>query len=197
MPTGVMSTLSAFIFSYIGAKWANRRCLVTIGACIVPIIGTVIVYTVDRKNIAGQMVGIYLVSYSACSCDVQEILFVYQLYTYFGPYVIGIGLGQANTAGHTKKTVTFAILYIGYAVGNLIGPQTFRASQAPAYTGGVVAMIVCYCVCIGLISLYWAFCVFKNKKRGGVYSYARNNEEAIQELLDETDFQQERFLYTT
>lgn len=179
MPTGVMSTLSAFIFSYIGAKWANRRCLVTIGACIVPIIGTVIVYTVDRKNIAGQMVGIYL------------------LYTYFGPYVIGIGLGQANTAGHTKKTVTFAILYIGYAVGNLIGPQTFRANQAPAYTGGVVAMIVCYCVCIGLISLYWAFCVFENKKRGGVYSYARNNEEAIQELLDETDFQQERFLYTT
>jgi MFS transporter, ACS family, allantoate permease len=63
MPTGVMSTLSAFIFSYIGAKWANRRCLVTIGACLVPITGTVIVYTVDRTNIAGQMVGIYLVGH--------------------------------------------------------------------------------------------------------------------------------------
>jgi hypothetical protein len=64
MPTGVMSALSAFVFSYIGAKWANRRCLVTIGACLVPIIGTVIVYTVDRKNVAGQMVGIYLVGHS-------------------------------------------------------------------------------------------------------------------------------------
>jgi hypothetical protein len=59
-----MSTLSAFIFSYIGARWANRRCLVTIGACLVPIIGTIIVYTVDRKNVAGQMVGIYLVGHS-------------------------------------------------------------------------------------------------------------------------------------
>lgn len=55
---------------------------------------------------------------------------LYLLYTYFGPYVVGISLAQANTAGHTKKTVVFAILYIGYAVGNLIGPQTFRASQA-------------------------------------------------------------------
>lgn len=62
MPTGVMSTISAFVFSYAGAKWANRRCLVTVAACIVPIIGTAVVYAVPRDNIGGQMVGIYLVS---------------------------------------------------------------------------------------------------------------------------------------
>ncbi|KAH8749465.1 major facilitator superfamily domain-containing protein [Hyaloscypha finlandica] len=107
MPTGVMSTLAAFIFSLGAAKWNNRRCLVTIIACIVPIIGAAIVYALPRTNLGGQMVGLYL------------------LYTYFGPYVVGISLAQANTAGHTKKTVVFAILYIGYAVGNLIGPQTF------------------------------------------------------------------------
>lgn len=61
MPTGVMSTLAAFVFSYAGARFANRRCLITIGACIVPIVGTIVVYCVDRKNVAGQMVGIYLV----------------------------------------------------------------------------------------------------------------------------------------
>lgn len=111
--------------------------------------------------------------------------------------MVGIGLGQANTAGHTKKTVVFAILYIGYAVGNLIGPQTFRSNQAPAYTGGTIAMIVCYCVCIGLICLYWLFCAVQNKKRGGSFLHAQNNDEAIQELLDQTDFEQEGFLYTT
>jgi hypothetical protein len=26
-------------------------------------------------------------------------------------------MGQANTAGHTKKNVQYSILYIGYAVG--------------------------------------------------------------------------------
>jgi ACS family allantoate permease-like MFS transporter len=179
MPTGVMSTLSAFIFSYIGAKWHNRRCLVCVAACIVPIIGTAVVYAVDRGNVGGQMVGIYL------------------LYTYFGPYVVGIGLAQANTAGNTKKTVVFAILYIGYAVGNLIGPQTFRAEQAPAYTGGVVAMIVCYCVCIMLICLYWAVCVWNNKRVAPGGERRTSAAELMDDLLDQTDFEQEGFKYTT
>jgi hypothetical protein len=78
---------------------------------LVPIIGTVVVVTLPRSNLAGQMIGLYF------------------MYTYFGPYVVGIGLAQANTAGHTKKTVVFAVLYIGYAVGNLIGPQTCKLSQ--------------------------------------------------------------------
>lgn len=179
MPTGVMSTLSAFIFSYIGAKWHNRRCLVTVAACIVPIIGTAVVYAVDRGNVAGQMVGIYL------------------LYTYFGPYVVGIGLAQANTAGNTKKTVVFAILYIGYAVGNLIGPQTFRANQAPAYTGGVIAMIVCYCVCIVLVCLYWALCAWKNKSVAPAGERRMSAAEVMDDLMDQTDFEQEGFRYTT
>jgi hypothetical protein len=174
-----MSTLSAFIFSYLGVKFHNRRCLVTVAACIVPIIGTAVVYAVDRSNVAGQMVGIYL------------------LYTYFGPYVVGIGLAQANTAGNTKKTTVFAILYIGYAVGNLIGPQTFRASQAPAYTGGVIAMIACYCACIGLICAYWAFCVFQNKKVAGLGERSGSVVEVMNDLKDETDFEQEGFKYTT
>ena len=71
MPTGIMSTLSAFLFSWLASKWENRRCLVTILAAILPIVGSVIVYTLPRSNIGGQMVGIYL------------------LYTYFGPYVVG------------------------------------------------------------------------------------------------------------
>ena len=71
MPTGVMSTLAAFVFSLISAKWHNRRCLITMLACVVPIIGTAVVYSLPRSNKAGQMVGLYL------------------LYTYFGPYVVG------------------------------------------------------------------------------------------------------------
>ncbi|KAL2847507.1 fungal-specific transcription factor domain-containing protein [Aspergillus pseudoustus] len=147
MPTGVMSTLSAFVFSWIAAKWDNRRCLVTMVASCVPAIGAIIVYTLPRTNIGGQMVGIYL------------------LYTYFGPYVVGISMSQANTAGNTKKTVQYSILYIGYAVGNLIGPQTFRESQAPAYTGGFAAMLACYCACVFLIGIYWLVAVTLNRRR--------------------------------
>jgi ACS family allantoate permease-like MFS transporter len=179
MPTGVMSTLAAFVFSTIAAKWYNRRCLTTIIALLVPIVGTVVVYALPRSNVAGQMVGLYL------------------LYTYFGPYVVGISLAQANTAGQTKKSVVYAILYIGYAVGNLIGPQTFRASQAPAYTGGTVAMLICYCVGIGLLSGYWVLCLVENRKRAVVAADSSSDEDELEGFCDDTDWKQKKFRYTT
>lgn len=147
-------------------------------ACLVPIMGTIIVFALPRSNIAGQMVGLYF------------------LYAYFGPYVVGIGLAQANTAGHTKKTVVFAILYIGYAVGNLIGPQTFRANQAPEYIGGTISMLVCYCICIVLMGAYWLLAVWENKKRAHAAA-AADNREVLESFLDQTDFEQEGFIYTT
>ncbi|KIW16106.1 hypothetical protein PV08_06157 [Exophiala spinifera] len=178
MPTGVMSTLSSFVFSMLAAKLNNRRCMVNIVACCVPIIGTGILYGVPRTAVGAQLVGLYLV------------------YTYFGPYAVGISLAQANTAGHTKKSFSFAILYIGYAVGNLIGPQTFRASQAPGYTGGVVAMLVCYCVCIMLMIAYWLYCIALNRK---VISLEQtpSQEDLVEVFQDVSDFKKENFKYTT
>ena len=84
-------------------------------------------------------------------------------------------------------------MYIGYAVGNLIGPQTFRASQAPAYIGGFTAMIVCYCVCIGLIAAYWALAAAQNKK----LEENDSGEDILEGFTDMTDKQQRSFRYTT
>jgi len=69
MPTGVMSTLAAFVFSTVAARWANRRCLVTMTACCVPIVGTAILYGVSRSAVGAQMVGLYLVRHSTPSGD--------------------------------------------------------------------------------------------------------------------------------
>ncbi|KAL6239477.1 fungal-specific transcription factor domain-containing protein [Aspergillus navahoensis] len=172
MPTGVMSTLSAFVFSWIAAKWSNRRCLVTMLASCVPGIGAIIVYILPRSNIGGQMVGIY------------------RLYTYFGPYVVGISMAQANTAGSTKKTVQYSILYIGYAVGNLIGPQTFHENQAPAYTGGFVSMLACYCVCVVLMACYWFIAVVLNRRLADAVGLHGGEGELQEAFADKTDFQQ-------
>ncbi len=39
----------------------------------------------------------------------------------------------AGVAGSTKKFAFGAAYQIGYAVGNIIGPQTLRAKDAPNY----------------------------------------------------------------
>ncbi len=36
---------------------------------------------------------------------------------------------SSNVAGYTKKQLTAAVLFTGYCVGNIIGPQTFISSE--------------------------------------------------------------------
>ncbi|KAG9242159.1 hypothetical protein BJ878DRAFT_426526, partial [Calycina marina] len=38
---------------------------------------------------------------------------------------------SSNVAGYTRKQPTGVILFIGYFVGNIIGPQTFFATEGP------------------------------------------------------------------
>ncbi|EDN03411.1 predicted protein [Histoplasma mississippiense (nom. inval.)] len=62
----------------------------------------------------------------------------------------GISVAQANTRNTADHKKQYSILHIGYCVapiprpmeGNLIGPQTFRESQAPEYIGGFIAIAV-------------------------------------------------------
>lgn len=108
---------------------------------------------------------------------------------------------QANTAGNTKKVVTYGILLLGYATGNLIGPQTFRADQAPEYTGGTIAMIACYCTAFMLMGLYFLVARFENRckdhKYGKPMQVDRNDFHALVEAYqDLSDKKQEDFRYT-
>ncbi|CDK27146.1 unnamed protein product [Kuraishia capsulata CBS 1993] len=104
----------------------------------------------------------------------------------------------ANTAGHTKKVTVDAIYLIGYCVGNLIGPQTFIASQAPSYSGGKIAMVVGYSVSFVLMSFIYASYYFDNKRRdkaelerGGPVQLPENAEFA-----DLTDLENPNFRYS-
>ncbi|KAF4634635.1 hypothetical protein G7Y89_g3470 [Cudoniella acicularis] len=130
MPPGAMSTLSGIGLSYLAARTRKWRSVLVAVSILLPLMGAVICYTLPRTNLAGQLVGLYI------------------LYTYWAPYITLVSIYQANIAGHTKKVFLFAWFYVSWAAGNIIGPQTFLAYQAPAYTGGTVAMIVCYVVAI-------------------------------------------------
>ncbi|ORY63838.1 major facilitator superfamily domain-containing protein [Pseudomassariella vexata] len=180
MPFGIIATGGAWLFSYIAARSHNKRTFVASIALLLPIFGTALVYGLPRSNIAGQMVGLYF------------------MYFYWPPYVVGISLPQANTAGHTKKSVTYSLVTVGYAAGNLIGPQTFRANQAPKYTSGVVVMLVCYCVCMLLLGLYWFIATQENKRRDCKYGKPEVVQEGTAEgFIDMTDKKQHNFRYTT
>jgi len=51
-------------------------------------------------------------------------------------YFQGLGFSMSltmissNVAGYTKKQLTGAVVFTGYCVGNIIGPQTFISTEA-------------------------------------------------------------------
>ncbi|EEU38145.1 uncharacterized protein NECHADRAFT_47932 [Fusarium vanettenii 77-13-4] len=182
MPNGIISSISGFIASYCAAKWVGRRTFVVMISICFPLLGTGLVYGLPRSNIGGQLFGLYM------------------MYCYWAPYVAAISLPQANTAGSTKKVVTYGILLLGYGTGNLIGPQTFRASQAPAYTGGTIAMLVCYCTAMLLMLVYFLVASLENRIKDRKYGSALKVDEGNLNALfdvyqDLTDKKQEDFRY--
>ncbi|TVY84406.1 putative transporter [Lachnellula suecica] len=175
MPPGAMSTLSGIGLSFLAATTRRYRTVIVAISILLPLMGAIICYTLPRTNLAGQLIGLYI------------------LYTYWAPYVTLVSIYQANVAGHSKKVFLFAFFYVAWATGNIIGPQTFLAYQAPAYTGGTVAMIVCYVVAIFCILGYGLVCQRSNKRRAGEISENRGDMD----WLDLTDKENTSFKYTT
>lgn len=60
MPTGVMSTIAGCVFSWLAARWRNRRALAISISALFPLMGTALVYGLPRSNKAGQTAGLYL-----------------------------------------------------------------------------------------------------------------------------------------
>ena len=55
-------------------------------------------------------------------------LFGYYLLPIFGaPYVLLLSLASTNVAGGTKKACATGVVFIGYNVGNIIGPYLVRS----------------------------------------------------------------------
>lgn len=177
MPTGIFSTLLALLASFLAGTTTKFRCFIIIISLIIPLIGCCLMYGLPYLNLAGQMVGLYM------------------LYGYYGPYLIGISLTQANTAGYTKRNVSFAWYYIGYSVGNIVGPQTFRSNQAPEYTGGTVAMLVCYVTAMGLAGLYWFVATVQNRGREEETLTGISSDQVDITLADRSDFELKSFKY--
>ncbi len=98
----------------------------------------------------------------------------------------------------TKKAVTYSIVTIGYAAGNLIGPQTFRSNEAPRYITSVIAMLVSYCACMVILMAYWLVSARDNKRRTLKYGKPEEvHQGTVDGFVDVTDKKQNSFRYTT
>lgn len=173
LPQGAVEVVGIFVLGFIGQITKNRMNVAIAGACINVVGGCMLAFGVNTHM---QYSGLCLFGMSPI------------------PWIAMISLISSNTAGHTKKVVTAALLLIAYCVGNLVGPQTYLTREAPTYHTAKVLVVVCYAICLGLLLCMYSLNVWENKRRD------RRNERLPEELhnaefADLTDYQNPEFRY--
>ncbi|KEF59415.1 uncharacterized protein A1O9_04259 [Exophiala aquamarina CBS 119918] len=169
IPYGVLIICSILTCVYLNDRFPNNnRCLFVLIFLCPNIAGAFGLRFVDESQRAGR----------------------YICYLLTGPYnaafVLILSLQIANTAGHTKKVVTNAVLFLGYCTGNIAGPFFYKTNQAPQYELGIWSMIVSHLIEVCIIVTFWVLMKAENHRRDKVQAQEAGGLEGRD--LDATAF---------
>ncbi|KAH8091061.1 putative MFS transporter [Cristinia sonorae] len=107
--------------------------------------------------------------------------------------IVVISWTQANCAGHTKRVTYNAMMMIAFGIGNICGPQTFRAKDAPKFWPARVTMVAATgtsgLLTIVLLGLY----VWRNRTRRA--GELEDEKRVYDERDEKTDFEITGFRY--
>ncbi|KAG5659578.1 hypothetical protein KAF25_002137 [Fusarium avenaceum] len=146
MPSGVVSIFFTLAVGF-GIRHQSHRWAWII-ACIIPaIMGGALMSFLPSTNRAGCLAGIYLVN------------------AVVAPLTIFYNWTAANFGGATKRAFAAAIVSGSFSLGNIIGPQTFQAKDAPDFRPAKLAVMGTQAGCaLTTFSLFMHY-VWANKRR--------------------------------
>lgn len=139
-----MEVVSLIFCGWLGDR-LHQRILVSMLGLSTALLGMILIVALPLSNNSGRLAGYYLTQASPT------------------PFVALLSLIATNVAGYTKKTTVAACYLIGYCVGNIIGPQTFRPKDAPEYRPAEITIIVCWGVCLLDLAFIWWYCQYQNR----------------------------------
>lgn len=142
----------------------------------------IILYTLP--NIAGA----FGLRFVPANRQIARLWCYYLTGPYNAAFVLILSLVTANTAGHTKKVVTNAFIFLGYCTGkselathsqdgivfsgpdhlspgNIAGPFFFKTEQAPQYPLGIDSMIFCHLAELAVVVVFRMMLSRENTRR--------------------------------
>lgn len=121
-------------------------------------------------------------------------------YYIMGSYVASLGLcfaaPGANIAGYTKRVVTAGMIFVSYAVGNIIGPHLFISTEDPPYRSGMLTCIICFTLAVPMIAALRWYYVRENRRRDVLMAQSGEAYDPLEgDFSDKTDCENVRFRY--
>ncbi|KAN0096689.1 putative MFS allantoate transporter [Hyaloscypha variabilis] len=166
VPYGVLIAISILICVFLNDRLPpNNRCLMIIVFLLPNITGAFGLRFVPLDHRVGRLICYYLTGPINAS------------------FVLLLSLQTANTAGHTKKVVTNAMLFLGYCVGNIAGPFFYKTDQSPTYSLGIWSMIFAHLLEVVIVFVLRFLLQRDNAKRDVLQGIDRGR--ADREILEE------------
>ena len=144
MPGGALDIIYSPFLAYVNYKFMKNRRLIScaITNCIT-IIGMSLLNFTDHKG--SRLAGYY--TFYITTAVMSGML----------------SIVSSNVAGHTKKSTVTTLFFVGYCVGNISGPQTFKGSEAPNYHSAKATLLACYI--IGTICILGLFALYQHRNK--------------------------------
>ncbi|KAH8682081.1 allantoate permease [Xylariales sp. PMI_506] len=147
IPAGFYGGSVQLLFPWLSRKFPNSRAYIVFGAQMGTTLAALLLWNLPLDAKAGLMFAISIMP------------------SIGGGYAVLMSLSIANTAGYTKRSIAASGLYIGYCLGNFIGPFAFQTKDAPRYVPGFIVVVITS-IAAGLLALLYRFvCVSTNKSR--------------------------------
>lgn len=179
-PLGLTQIIALLGAGFTTFYYPNMRCLMQFAWNVPVVIGSALVYSLPESNQVGRLISFYCVNFTNASLPMM------------------MALTTTNIAGHTKRAVASSILFVGYSVGFIVGPQFFLTSEAPRYQTGFKTMMITFAIaCLAPLG-YYAAVKWANKRRDKRMEYFGVEEGSVEneEFMDLTDKQQPRFRFS-
>ncbi|KAJ6083669.1 hypothetical protein N7467_007804 [Penicillium canescens] len=157
MPNGGLTAFGPTIVTGFGYDVPTTQ-LLNMGSGASQVVGTFLALFVAKKT-SRTFAGIFTLFLACVGCAMMLGIPSSNTGARYGGYVL------VYQSGSTKKFAFGCVYQLGYAVGNIIGPQTYRAKDAPNYYPAKYTMLAFFIVNAILIGLYGLIHYTWNKKR--------------------------------
>lgn len=185
MPSGAIGAIFVLGSGWLSDRWRDRSTVMFI--CIIPtILAAAIMIGFDPSGIPHNKGALLAASFLSG--------------TFGAAFMLLLAWNASNIAGHTKKVTTNAMVLVSFAVGNILGTQTFQASQAPGYIGGKISIIVTLgLLCFAIVVLRVLNDRLNRQNQQRLAGMSDEEKMTLQEKMafaDRTDLDNAFFLYT-
>lgn len=123
---------------------------------------------------------------------------IYLVNAVVAPLPIFYNWTVSNIAGTTKRAFAAAIISGSFSLGNIIGPQTFRAKDAPDYRPAKIAVMATQAGCAVTTFALFLWYVWRNKTRDGKKEVENGETSEVGEKeawSGLTDWENKKFRY--